>query len=367
MINSLLNKVIVREYYRQNVGFFAVVVAIAGSFMRSVEHIALATYAVHSLPLLVMLYFSLWTLYVLKTVLFVLKAFTNPKHEFLYLLRLLPFKNQITNLLAVQLLLNQPFLIYGLFVLFQGVKYQTWFSVSLILLFFVVSLLVPVFVYWRALQNPNASQQLRKLSYVFNLRFTKPYPLFFIQHLLTHQKMSFFSTKLFTCLSIWFVLWLYPTDDYDERLISLGVLLAGLAHSVLTLHFHQFEQQQLLVYRNLPLILRTRFLNHTLTYGILFVPEAILLLRNLPDGVSYGYTFGAVSFGLGLVLLCHNFVYFKPLLLEDSAKWVFWSLIAGFFGIMFGLSVWLLAGLCVLLAVWLFYRYYQRVQYSFES
>lgn len=367
MINSLLNKVIVREYYRQNVGFFAVLVAIAGSFMRSVEHIALATYAVHSLPLLVMLYFSLWTLYVLKTVLFVLKSFTNPKHEFLYLLRLLPFKNQITNLLVVQLLLNQPFLIYGLFVLFQGVKYQTWLSVSLILLFFVVSLVVPVIVYWRALQSPNASQQLRKLSYALNLRFTKPYSLFFIQHLLTHQKMSFFSTKLFTCLSIWFVLWLYPTDDYDHRLISLGVLLSGLAHSVLTLHFHQFEQQQLLVYRNLPLTLSTRFLNHSLTYGILFVPEAILLLRNLPDGVGYGYALGVISFGLALVLLCHNFLYFRPLLLEDSATWAFWGLIAGFFCIMFGLSVWLLAGLCVLLAVWLFYRYYQRVQYSFES
>lgn len=366
MIINFLTKVLVKPYYQQNVGFFLIVLGIAGSFMRSAEHIALATYAVHSWALLGMLYFSIWLLYTLKTVQYVLKTLKEPQHEFLYLLRLLPVPIQLLSLMAVQVSLLGPVLVYGLFVISQGVLQHTWGSIGLILLFLALIATFPVFMYLRTLRHPNAYQNIVRVSYFVNLRFTKPYTLFFVQYLLQHQRMLLLLTKAFTVLVLLGVCWLYPTDDYDERLLSLGLLLAGLAQVSIAFQFHQFEQQYLLIYRNLPLTVLQRFGRYALVYSLLWIPEIAVLLRNLPSEVSYTYALEAIAFGLGLTLLNHHYFYYKPRSLEDSMQGVFWALIGFFFLIMFRLPIAGLALGMLLLSFYLFRRFYERVAYPIQ-
>ncbi|MFN8352821.1 MAG: hypothetical protein U0Y10_00120 [Spirosomataceae bacterium] len=366
MIISFLTKVLVKPYYQQNVGFFLIVLGIAGSFMRSAEHIALATYAVHSWSLLAMLYFSVWLLYTFKVIQYVLKTLKEPQHEFLYLLRLLPVSTQLVSLMAVQVSLLAPVLVYGLFVISQGIIQRTWGAIGLILLFVGLLITLPLFMYLRTLRQPNAYQNVVRASYFFNLRFTKPYALFFVQYLLQQQRMLTFLTKAFTLLMLLGVCWLYPTDDYDERLLSLGLLLAGLAHVSIAFQFHQFEQHYLLLYRNLPLTTLQRFGRYALVYSLLWIPEIAVLLRNLPSEVSYGYALQAIAFGLGLTLLNHHYLYYKPRSLEDSMQVVFWALIGFFFLIMFRLPIAGLALGMLLLSFYLFRRYYKRVAYPIQ-
>ena len=68
-IQSVLFKVLVKEFYRINAGFFLIVVGICFGFLRDIEHLALARYFT-SAPVYLLIPFSVWLLYALKIIAF---------------------------------------------------------------------------------------------------------------------------------------------------------------------------------------------------------------------------------------------------------------------------------------------------------
>ena len=61
---SVLNQVFVAQFYRTNAGLFFLVIAFAGGFMRSQDHLALGEILV-STPLLSLIPLSVWIMYCL--------------------------------------------------------------------------------------------------------------------------------------------------------------------------------------------------------------------------------------------------------------------------------------------------------------
>ena len=145
MRNSVVYKIVVQtivaRYYKSNAGFFFAVVVVAFGLLRNVEHIALATYLLHSTFLLCLL-FVLWTLYLLKTINFTKKSFSLPQNEFLYCLYLIPLPVRVMVFLLMQVLLLEPILLYALFLAYVGFTINIIFPLLWVGLFIIVSLII---------------------------------------------------------------------------------------------------------------------------------------------------------------------------------------------------------------------------------
>ena len=147
---------------------------------------------------------------------------------------------------------------------------------------------------------------------------------------------------------------LYPTDDYDQRLLLIGLLLAVLGHSQVGGQVSAFERKYLLFLPNLPLSWAQRFGRYVLTYGLLWLPELLILLRNCPVGISLDYVIWLWLTGWGWLLLLHSLAYGYDVLPERWLSGVVAGFIGGLLAIMFGLPVgaWLVLGWLGAVGVW---------------
>ncbi|MBC7891845.1 MAG: hypothetical protein H7Y12_06520 [Sphingobacteriaceae bacterium] len=334
----LIYRCLVVEFYQRNIGLLLVVLLLAGGFLSSVEHIALARYAMQ-LPLVLGVYGALWALYALKTVQFVRQTLHDPAFEILFFLRLVPARTRWLVLAGAQVALLGPVLGYAVFVMAYGYAPGAEWALATVPGFLILLLLAAVNRYDAWLKNPHADQRRRSLSAWVTRRWQQPYPLFFIQHVLRAEPVLLVLTKLGAGFVLWGVCRLYPTDDYDGRLISLGVLLAAAMQGPILVAWKTFEDQKLLFLRNLPFSLSQRAGFYLLTAALLWLPETLLLLRYRPDGVSWGFQLGVAVFGLSLNALFFSSLFGKNRSLEELMPRLFWGVIVGFFLIMFRVPV----------------------------
>lgn len=329
---------LVAEFYRHNIGLLLVVLLLAGGFLSSVEHIALARYAMQ-LPLVLGVYGVLWALYALKTVQFVRQTLHDPAFEILFFLRIVPTRTRWLVLAGAQAALLGPVLGYAVFVLAYGYAPGAEWALAAVPGFLLLLNLSAVYRYDAWLKAPHADQRRRSLSAWVTQRWQQPYPLFFIQHALRAEPVLLVLTKLGAGFVLWGVCRLYPTDDYDGRLLSLGVLLAAAVQGPLLVAWKEFEDQKLLFLRNLPFSLAQRAGFYLLTAALLWLPETLLLLRYRPEGVSWDFQLSVAAFGLTLNALFFSSLFEKSRSLEELMPRLFWGVIVGFFLVMFGVPV----------------------------
>ena len=157
-------------------------------------------------------------------------------------LELLPARRRwLWLLLMAQLLL--PILGYGCWMLVRAVHYGAWTAFGAVFGGLVGLVLAGAEGADYRLRHhpPDAFRLLPRL----NVRL--PYVLFFPMHWLRHAPLSLLLTKISSCLLLVGVCRLYPTDDYDERLLLIGLMLAIIAHSGLGRQLCTFEQRYLLL------------------------------------------------------------------------------------------------------------------------
>jgi hypothetical protein len=365
-MTSILFKVLVSAYYRQNAGFFLFLFIVAFGLFTGTQHVQLGRYAVHFFPYLAMIYGTLWVLYTLKVWIFIFKSFANSKNEFLYLIRLYSIWDQVKSLALVQFSLLQPIIAYGVFLVYLGIEELAWMSVLGIFFIFAFLICAPVLLYLRLLKSPNSGQNLPGLITLLPIKLRITYPLFFSFQLLQHQKTLLFLTKILTCFLITGVCLLYKTDQYDERLISIGLLLAGISLNFMTNQYHSFEQSKLLLIRNLPFSSTKRFGLYALAYGLLLIPEYLFLVRYLPKELGYEIAFQGAIYLVSFVVLFHMYLYFNPSNPEKSGKVLFATFFFNLVLIMFKIPVWILSITMLSIAVLLFRKYYEKVEYENE-
>lgn len=360
----VLRKTIVNQFYRQNAGLFFVVLMLAGSFLRAGDHIALAEATVHS-PVMLTLYQAFWLLYTVFATRFAVG--TIRQTEVLYQLRLIPTLRRWLSLLTVQYTLLSPILVYTAFVGWiswqQGTSGSSWQLVAGV----IFMLVVPLFWLDHALKTPNRQPLTVRLGGDWHERFTTPYTLFFIRHLIKNQPVLLFITKVGTCLLILGVLNLYPTDDYDIRLLALGAMLMAVSHSTVAYHLYQFEHERLAILRNLPIRPSRRLLSYALVFALLLLPEALLLPRYQPVGVSLVALAGVWVFGHSVTLLLFTLLLPRHRSLDQLMPLVCALLLVFFFCIMYQLPGWGLSLTNWAIASALFFRFYQRSAWLAEA
>lgn len=335
---TVLHQVFVRTFYVKNAGTFLVVILLAFGFLSAVEHKALIMAALGS-PFFLAIIFVVWGLYLLKTAAFVRQALTAPEHLFLQTFWLLPSATRWLLWIIVQTALLAPVLAYAGWMLQLAIQHDRWDSFTAIILVNVALIGTGTALadYRLRHPNPNAFQ-------LPHLTIKLPYALFFPTYWLRHEPLSLLLTKAFSCLLLAGVCRLYPTDDYDQRLLLIGLLLAVLGHAQVGSQVSAFERQYLLFLQNLPLAWWQRFVRYAFMYGLIWLPELLILLRNCPVGVPLDYILWLWLTGWGGILLLHSLAYGYEALPERWLSGVLASFIVGLLAIMFGLPVglWLL-------------------------
>ncbi|MBO9638969.1 MAG: hypothetical protein J7576_12415 [Siphonobacter aquaeclarae] len=344
-------RTLVTEFYRQNSGFFLILLLLGFGIIRSDDHIALFRYALAA-PAALPYYFALWALYALKTSAFARQQFREPSCQFLYHLRLYPSMQRYLTWWTVQLGLLAPLWAYGLWMC--SYADGQWLSVALVLSYLVALTVLPARWYEYLVRNPVREARTRKVAR------NRPLPvwLFFFAHLFRQQPLLLVLTKLFSGVVLIGVCLLYPTDDYDERLLAIGALIGGLAHLGLAQEQYVFEHRYLLFLRNLPRPFAVRFGTLALEGLLLFLPETLLLARYLPEGVSAVLILKVGVFYTGLRLAALHRFYVRERYLEQVGSYGLWGFILGLVAIMFRLDI-AIAGL----ALWGYAAWVSRFRY----
>lgn len=352
---TVLTKTIVGQFYRQNAGLLAVVFFFAGSFLRSIEHIALAQIASHSLFVLG-LYIVIWVVYAFHATRFAIRMIRQ--YDVLYQLRLIPVKTRLISLYITQLQLLIPVLAYAGFVLAISIQENTTQSSILLIISVILISIIPLSWIEYVLRHPNPESALGSLATKFSHRFTTPYGLFFLRYLVQRQLVLLLLTKAGTVVVILGVLLLYPTDDYDIRLLALGVLVAAVGHAALLYQLYQFEHERLALYRNLPISTLQRLLRYVLLVSCIFLPEGIVLIRYAPAELSAVDIASVWTFGHSLLLLQLAMLLKHHRPLDRFLPIIYWVIISGFFLIMYQLPLWGLAMAIWIISGWLTIKYY---------
>jgi hypothetical protein len=331
---TVLYRTLVLPFYVRNAGTLMIVVLLAFGFMRPADHEALITSALHA-PFLLGLVLVGWGVYTWRAISFVRSQLLIPEHLFLQTFRLVPAAKRYLIWLGLANQLLLPVISYGAWMLARAVHYQTWGPLSALVLGLATFIGCGAWAADFRLRHPVPfTVKLPSLS------VRLPYELFFPVYWLRQAPLSLVLTKAISTLLLVGVCRLYPTDDYDERLLLIGLMLAIITHSQVGSQHQTFERRYLLLLPNLPLAWFQRLGRYGLTYGLIWSPELVILLRNCPATVSSIYIGGLWLTGWGWLLFLHSLANTRTITPERWQTSIFWAFIIGLVTIMFGLPVW---------------------------
>jgi hypothetical protein len=359
----IFNLTIIKEYYRQNAVFIFAVMMFAFGFLRAIEHITFIKNAL-KLPSLLGFVFAAWVLHGVKVTLFTLRLLEAKQNEFLYHTRLFSPLKRFRAFCLLQFSLIQLTFLYSLAMIKFGIEDKRWFEVGYIIAFNIALVVVGALVYEYRIQRPNSEQVRSKPIQKFIASFQTPAYLFFVRYLFAKQPVLLLLTKLFCCLVLMGICNLYPTDDYDERLLALGGLLVAAGHTVFCQQYFIFENKFFLISKNLPLNYSQRLLHYGLAYLILLLPEIIVLARNLPGNVSYLYMGFLMIFILSMIFLNHHVQYINNISHDAFMQRLFFTGILFLLLIMFKIPVILMALVNFSIAAFVFRKHYFISEYN---
>lgn len=280
-MRQILHLTLVQPYYRQNALFIFVVLMGAFGFLSATEHFTLIRHAL-SQPTILYLVFLFWFLHGIKITSFTLHALGMRENEFLHHLQLYTTRQRFVAFFGVQFQMVQLTFLYAVCMAAIAWKEEKLGVGVLLLLFHFLLCFLGAWAMERKFSRPE--WRLPRIFPVGIVRF--PSWSFYPYYLLTRQTVLFFLSKAFGGMVLLAVCVLYPTDDYDVRLLGLGALMAAFSLTVIFQNWIFFERRYLDFVRNLPLGLWQRFLQNALGVLLLVLPEAVVLVRYWPAGLT---------------------------------------------------------------------------------
>jgi len=362
---NLLWKTFVRQYYRQNAGFFLffflIFFGIVGPSQQLAYHYALIR-GILEAPSLLALVLFLWLLYAAKCSRWIMGLLHSKDHAFLYILPLLGKTKTFRLLLMIQAALYLPVILYAIAVLIIAFHSWAWTVATILVAFIAVICLGSSALYQYDLFHPG---KLTRLLFIrpdgkrsVRKKYT-PYWSFLLRGFLTKHTALLAGIKIFGCGMLYLLLRTQTPDDYDIRMPFLLFGMSLFGHGALIYQLRRMEDQQLLFYRSLPVSLSSRMLQYVILYLLVLLPEMITLGWLTPDHIRFRDVAGFVLAGYSTLLLLNGCLLIAALERGELLK-----LTGILFGILyFGVlsdNLILLSGLFLVVAGSLFYRAYSR-------
>jgi len=361
IVLSILGRVIVREFYRANAGLFFLVIGIGAGFMRAYEHIALAEFFSAS-PILMLVPISIWTIYLLNVLKFNRDILKRKENEFIFHITLLPPSQKWAGLFVTLFYQLLPITIYGIFLMAFSIRNGFMDT----LLMNVLSLLLLIFfgtlALSHALHHPNQEKKTNFLNRFLNVSVTKPYFMFFPEWIARREPLMLFGTKAFACLILLGVTQLYKTDEYDLRLLALGVVIAFAAQVVLVWEMHRFDNFHFSLNRNLPLTLSKRLSQFLIAFVLLVLPELGMTIKNFPVELNGWSLIQSILFAMSIPIFFYGLLYTKDRDQEQMMPFVFFFSIAWILLVLSQVPLWAITSINLIVGITCLKKFY----YSFE-
>ena len=356
---KLLWKTLVRQYYRQNAGFFLffflIFFGVVAPSQQPAYHYALIR-GMLAVPLLLALVFFFWLLYAVKCGQWITGLQQNPDHHFLHILPLLGKAKVFWLLLEMQFVLFMPVTAYALAVVGVALHESAWVTAVIVFCFILLVCLTAAAFYQYDLFHPGRRSFSKRAG---KRRRRMPYWSFLLRSFLAEHKALLAGIKLSGCGILYLLLRMQGPGDYDIRMPFLIFSMALFGHGVLIYHMRRMEEQQLLFYRSMSVPLRSRWMQYGVLYLLLLLPEIVTITWLMPEHIRLKDALGFVLAGYSTLLLLNSCLFIAALRKSDFLKLTF-----GLFGILyFGVlsdNLILLSGLFLLTAGSLFFRRYYR-------
>ncbi len=356
----LLLKCISREYYRQNFAFYALIVFVAFGFMSGREHMQL-TSVIISRPQLLLFVVVVWFLHVLKSTQFFSMNLKLPENQLFQDFTLRPISLVISELILLQVTLNLPFLSYAIFMITVAFSKEAHLAGFLVLLINLILIIVPAAWHFSRLRNFHVS--MNNWSVVPSLPGIKLPSLFFLRHLLQNKITLFVTSKLYGILLLIGCARLFPTDDYDQRLLAIAIFLAGLGQMAIAREFRDFTNSKMQFERSLPLTITNRFFYLFMGSCFLVIPEILILNYYWFSLLPYVYVISASLCFISVQVFWLAAQFISIDFFENYQTRLFFAGLFHFMLIMFHIPVILFAAAFVSIAWFIFIRNY----YTFET
>jgi hypothetical protein len=274
---KIIHLVLVKKFYERHAGLLFAVFYVMFGMVESNQiisyHFGLILGAISS-PVFLAVVLAVWLLYLSKSVLFLEECFSQPRNTFLRQLNLLDQQQQFLLLAYALLLCYLPVLIYSAFMIVIAFQQHYYLAALSMMAFHAVMLGAGAFKMVHSL-NSSSPPFLQLPS--FRWPFIKSYPLFYIGLLFDRFKITLLLTKVFSILCLIGFLRI-PLDDYEPRLAYLGLAIANLSHAVILFEWRKLEDNYFLFMRALPVSILYRFAMVAVAFGLLLLPEFIVLL-----------------------------------------------------------------------------------------
>jgi hypothetical protein len=245
-------------------------------------------------------------------------------------------------------MLSQLTFLYAVFMVIQGLVLGKLMSVFFILSSQFFLMLLGVFIYEHRIRQTPEAKVIFSLTLPQVVKFRLPAVLFYHKYLLYKEPILLLLTKFFSIFSLLFVVWLFPTDDYDQRLFSMVAVIITVSHLRICSQYVYFQNSHLAVFRNLPLSFWYRSLMLLLGYFVLLLPEIylfgvqVLPLTSLPYAVSW------LIFLVSTIVFVHGFQYLHSLSDDAKMQYFFFGFVFLLLLIMYQVSLLVLSGIFLL-------------------
>ncbi|WP_026463140.1 hypothetical protein [Adhaeribacter aquaticus] len=363
-LQAILERVIVKQYYRRNIGFFFLVFFLAFGIQNPstllisphflVKAIHSAAFIGGTLLCCFLFYLKCWN--------FIYKTLLAPENEFLFAASLLSKLSLLYNLGNIHILLFIPAL--GYTILLMG--YAFWLNASgtfVILLTFNLFLLTNTVVsFYLILRKtpPETILRILNLDLLFKLKHISLWPL---RHLIQKEKVLLLLTKLFSLAILFAFIQVYPDPSFDLRAIRVGFLFAVVAHIPIILRLQQFQETQLNLLRQLPYPTYNRLLQQLIQYLLLLLPEVLFLFRSNMSIYYLLPLLTLVVFGISLLLVFLVLMYQPNYSLNQFIKQSFFL----FLGLLLLLLASTPIGILAFVHLWVSYLLFKRWFYQYET
>ncbi len=286
-----LTKLFIASFYKANTGFFLFFFFI---FFGSVNggtlisyHASLLTSILSSWVVLGGVFFF-WALYQIKCSVFALRIINSPEGMFLYNMQAAPPKKQIAVYTFLQTSFYAPVLAYSIVAIGFGFKHGHSGPSLVIILFQLLVIACGTWVVYHRLNNWLAP----KKTFDIGIHLPKPFATYLLFHFISQRKMVMVALKVLSVILLYVVLILNGGKaDNDSFLLFYLVILLG--HFIAPFFAVQFMENDLTIFRNLPLRKMDYAMAYLLCYCLLLLPELTYLvlyaqsLLSLPQILAY--------------------------------------------------------------------------------
>jgi hypothetical protein len=361
----ILIRVFAVSFYQANNTLFLFIGAIAGGFMGGTEHLALANFFVGT-PLTMLVPIAVWTLYTLKILQFNRALLQRDENTFMQYYCLLSVRDQWVSWMVTVAVQLWPAIGYGLFLMYVAKQQEAGLSFAMVPLALLALLIFTVAMLYRERLYPHRQRTPSRLRKLLDKTFVRPYPLFFIEWIVRRQPLLLLGTKIFGCLLLLGIAYLYTDEAYDSRLLIMGITVVAAANLQLVWELLQFEHVHFSIVRQLPLPFVRRMLYTATTLCALLLPETGIIMTYFPANLVAAEAVVSIVYMLAAVILFLGILHRRDRALEQLGGVAFGWVIGSVVLVLFRVPVALLAGVNASVGIYSWIRYFYRFEQRVE-